>query len=91
MSDLIQTAASLSTESQQRLAVLAGYLIPADAEYGVPGADDDDIVSVAARLLFPAADIIAEILVAADDVTSEESAIACVDSSPAGMLIKSPI
>jgi hypothetical protein len=48
MSDLISSDGSFGSEATAVLAVLAGTMIPAREKYGVPGADDADIV---ARLL----------------------------------------
>jgi len=43
MSDSISSSNPLTDGDQQTLRILAGLLIPADAEFGVPGADDGDI------------------------------------------------
>lgn len=48
MSDLIGSDGSFGSEATAVLAALAGTMIPASEKYGVPGADDPDIV---ARLL----------------------------------------
>jgi hypothetical protein len=61
----------LTTEELHNLRRLAGFMVPADAEYGVPGADDDTIFAEIIRSLGRDAQAVRTALAMLQDIAGE--------------------
>ena len=84
--DFISSDRGLSGAHRHQLQAFAGTVIPASADYGVPGADDPAIAADIARTAEGSAGAVAEALDALDALARQQRRAAFTDLDEAGRL-----
>ncbi len=90
MSESRTAGAELTTREVRNLRRLAGFMVPADAGYGVPGADDEIIVADIVRSLGRDAKAVRTALTTLQEIAGEDfCSMAAVKAEAAAMALLS--